>query len=260
MAVIGYQFDRAKVAAINDANVYDFLNRGESTVIPGRGKELLVSLIDGQVTIASGCALIQGRLVEITEALTVPVPDGTDGFVVMTLDLSAQNVSTGTPEQSDYAVINNQLRVEFVETLIPGDTLNGDLLFTFPLAIVKWTDTGMMLMKQAQSYAEVDGNPWIAPNLNAGFTILNPNYPPGFRKKRGVLQFSGAIDRRKKGMMFTLPEGYRPRKVRGRSVALVSGSPGAVASIYVHPNGQVELAAASSDTVGVWLDFEVDLD
>ncbi|EAF6044897.1 BppU family phage baseplate upper protein [Listeria monocytogenes] len=101
---------------------------------------------------------------------------------------------------------------------------------------------------------------WAAPALKTGFSILSSAYPPLYRLKGSTLQLKGAISRTSaKGVMFTLPAGYRPSERRGFSTPLVSSVSGTVATIYIQPNGDVELVAASQDSP-VWLEISLDID
>ncbi|MBC1353863.1 hypothetical protein HB837_15765, partial [Listeria innocua] len=54
MAVNGYQFDRSKVSAANDANLYDYLNGCVSKVLPNRGDELDIVAGTSDVVIQTG--------------------------------------------------------------------------------------------------------------------------------------------------------------------------------------------------------------
>ncbi|MBC2267657.1 BppU family phage baseplate upper protein [Listeria sp. FSL L7-0083] len=101
---------------------------------------------------------------------------------------------------------------------------------------------------------------WVAPALKTGFSILSSAYPPLYRLKGSTLQLKGAIGRTSaKGVMFTLPAGYRPAERRGFSTPLVSSVSGTVATVYIQPSGDVELVAASQDSP-VWIEISLDID
>lgn len=101
---------------------------------------------------------------------------------------------------------------------------------------------------------------WTAPVLNDGFSVLDSRFPPLYRLKGQTLQFKGAIGRTDaKGIMFNVPAQYRPTERRGFSVALVASTSGAVATVYVQANGDVELIAASQNSP-IWLEISLDLD
>ncbi|EAC5221522.1 BppU family phage baseplate upper protein [Listeria monocytogenes] len=101
---------------------------------------------------------------------------------------------------------------------------------------------------------------WAAPALKTGFSILSSAYPPLYRLKGSTLQLKGAIGRTSaKGAMFTLPAGYRPSERHGFSTSLVSSVSGTVATVYIQPNGDVELVAASQDSP-VWIEISFDID
>ncbi|MBC2140753.1 hypothetical protein HCA89_00405 [Listeria innocua] len=259
MAVNGYQFDRSKVSAANDANLYDYLNACTSKVLPNRGDELDIIVGTGDVVIQTGTALIQGRLVEITEPLVITLPNAVDGYISITLDLTQINSSSGTPGQSDYSVINNQLRVEFVTTLIQGDTLNNDLIYTFPLASIEWSSGELNAIKNEEAYSEIFGIPYIYPSLNSGVSIISEDYLPGFRMKRGRLQMKGALITNGPRTLFVLPPEIIVKERMGFTLAQVSSVANEKATIYLHTDNRVELLAATNYTKGVWLAIDIDI-
>lgn len=101
---------------------------------------------------------------------------------------------------------------------------------------------------------------WTAPALNSSFSIVSSSYPLLYRKKGTVLQVKGAVNRTNgaKGVLFNLPEGFRPKERRARACGHVSSVNGAVATIYIQANGDVELTNAFNDT-GVWIEFDLEL-
>ncbi|EIA3997416.1 BppU family phage baseplate upper protein [Listeria monocytogenes] len=101
---------------------------------------------------------------------------------------------------------------------------------------------------------------WTSPSLNSGFSILDSRFPPLYRLKGKTLQFKGAVGRTNaKGAMFILPVQFRPAERRGFSVAMVSSVSGTVATVYIQPEGSVELVAASQDSP-IWLEISIDID
>ncbi|MBC1353872.1 hypothetical protein HB837_15810, partial [Listeria innocua] len=246
-------------SAANDANLYDYLNGCVSKVLPNRGDELDIVAGTSDVVIQTGSALIQGRLVEITEPLVITLPNATNGYLSITLDLTQINNSSGTPGQSDYSVINNQLRIEFITDLVQGDTLNGELIYTFPLATISWYLGELSIVKNEDAYSEIFGVPYIAPDLNTGVSIVSSSYPPGFRLKKGRLQMKGAVISNGSRTLFELPDGFSIKERMGFTVAQVSGLPNEKATIYIHPDNRVELIAATSYTKGFWLSIDVDI-
>ncbi|EPT8988164.1 BppU family phage baseplate upper protein [Listeria monocytogenes] len=108
--------------------------------------------------------------------------------------------------------------------------------------------------------SKINVTAWAAPALKTGFSILSSAYPPLYRLKGSTLQLKGAIGRTSaKGAMFTLPAGYRPSERHGFSTSLVSSVSGTVATVYIQPNGDVELVAASQDSP-VWIEISFDID
>ncbi|EBF5132265.1 DUF2479 domain-containing protein [Listeria monocytogenes] len=101
---------------------------------------------------------------------------------------------------------------------------------------------------------------WTSPSLNSGFSILDSRFPPLYRLKGKTLQFKGAVGRTTAtGVMFSLPAQFRPPERRGFSVAMVASASGTVATVYVQPEGNVELVAASQNSP-IWLEISLDID
>lgn len=108
---------------------------------------------------------------------------------------------------------------------------------------------------------KITKTPWTAPVLSSGFSILDARFPPMYRRDSlGNVTLRGAINRTTAtGDMYTLPEGFYPTSRRGYSVALVTGTAGAVATVYVHSDGRVELVAASHN-YPVWVEITFSTD
>jgi hypothetical protein len=136
MSINGYQFDRAKVTAQDDASFNDFSRGGKSSVLPKRGNGMAVSTSGLSLTVESGQALISGRLVEVLEQQTLTVIQNFNGFLVISVNLSVLNDSIGTPGSADYEFINNQLKLELVNTLTNQDIQNGGLIYMLNLGAV----------------------------------------------------------------------------------------------------------------------------
>ena len=151
--ITGYTFDRAKVTAFQDSTLYDFLNFGTNTVIPNVGSDMAVTTNGLTCTIAPGKAVICGRLIEIASAEDVQVTASSTGYLCLTVDLSQVNTSSGTPGQTDYTFVINQVRAEFVTSLTQDDLFDGGLLYNFPLGTVTSTATTVSFTPTASSYA-----------------------------------------------------------------------------------------------------------
>lgn len=82
------------------------------------------------VYVASGKALVQGRLIENTQQMQLTAQANKTGYICITIDLTQNNTSTGTPGTSNYAPVNNQLRLELVEVLNQQDLNSGGLIYT----------------------------------------------------------------------------------------------------------------------------------
>lgn len=150
--ITGYTFDRAKVTPMQDSTLYDFLNYGDNTVIPGIGSSMSVSVNGLTCTIAPGKAVVCGRVIEITVPQDVQIPASSTGYLCLTIDLSQTNTSSGTPGQTDYTFVINQVRAEFVTSLTQNNLFNGELIYNFPLGSVTSTATTASFTRNASSY------------------------------------------------------------------------------------------------------------
>ena len=149
MTLQGYQFDKAKVSPESDAQLYSYLAQSsDNKVISG----LTVTATGLNVYVASGKALVQGRLIDNGQQMQLTAQANKTGYVCITIDLTQDNTSTGTPGANDYAPVNNQLRLELVDTLNQQDLNNGGLIYTFPLYSYISTGTTVTLAKIVTSY------------------------------------------------------------------------------------------------------------
>ena len=139
MTLQGYQFDKAKVTPEADAQLYSYLAQSsDNKVISGY--------------IAEGKALVQGRLVDNSQQMQLSAQANKTGYVCITIDLTQNNTSTGTPGTSNYAPVNNQLRLELVDTLNQQNLNSGGLIYTFPLYSYVSTGATVTLTKIVTSH------------------------------------------------------------------------------------------------------------
>jgi hypothetical protein len=152
MALKSYQFDRETVSPLADAKLYEYLIHGVTSVIPGLGNNLSVSISGLTATIDTGAALICGRVVEVITPHAVAIPANASGYLVLTVDLSKANSSTGDVGAPDYAVVNNQVRAEFVTSLTTQDLNNAGTLHTLNLGTVSSNASTASYTKNQAAY------------------------------------------------------------------------------------------------------------
>lgn len=149
MTLQGYQFDKAKVTPEADAQLYSYLAQSsDNKVISG----LTATATGLNVYIAEGKALVQGRLVDNSQQMQLSAQANKTGYVCITIDLTQNNTSTGTPGTSNYAPVNNQLRLELVDTLNQQNLNSGGLIYTFPLYSYVSTGATVTLTKIVTSH------------------------------------------------------------------------------------------------------------
>lgn len=152
MAVTGFTFDKAIVPANRDSILYDKFNFGRSSVVKGRYNDMELTSNGLNVTVDTGYAIVQGRLIEISSPEIIPVPANTTGYIAITIDLSQENQTTGTPGQPDYTFQLNQGKVGFVKTLVSEDTNDGRPIFTLQLARVSSNGADVTITKNWDVY------------------------------------------------------------------------------------------------------------
>ncbi len=176
MTLQGYQFDKAKVTPEADAQLYSYLAQSsDNKVISG----LTATTTGLNVYVASGKALVQGRLVENVQQMQLTAQANKTGYVCVTIDLTQTNTSTGAPGTSDYVPVNNQLRLELVETLNRQDLNAGGFVYTLPLYSYTSTGTSVVLTKDSKSFPT---NSWSG-ELGGGVTL-------SLRKKGTTVEYS----------------------------------------------------------------------
>lgn len=133
--VDGFQFDNVKVSAANDAKLYHSLAQRRNYVIKGYEQELRLSKSGLKITVAAGCALVQGRFIYLKETQTITVPANSSGYIVLRIDLTQEVVPDleNDPATDLYTWTNNQVNLEWVSSLVNGDLNQGDKVYTFSL-------------------------------------------------------------------------------------------------------------------------------
>ena len=173
MTLQGYQFDKAKVTPESDAQLYSYLSQSlDNRVVSG----LTATATGLNVYVASGKVLVQGRLIENAQQVQLTAQANKTGYVCITIDLTQDNTSTGTPGTSDYVPINNQLRLELVDTLNQQDLNSGGLIYTFPIYSYVSTGSSIALTKNSVSFRNIFYDTkeiaWTG-NLTAGTAIYD---------------------------------------------------------------------------------------
>lgn len=208
MTLQGYQFDKAKVTPEADAQLYSYLAQAsDNKVISG----LTATATGLNVYVASGKALVQGRLVESGQQMQLTAQANKTGYVCITIDLTQDNTSTGTPGTSGYVPINNQLRLELVDTLNQQNLNSGGLIYTFPIYSYVSTGATLTLTKILKNYKILDSNYAglaVDANINQGAGKLDCAI------KDNVLHFSlygfairNAVNSGSDQTLATLPDG-----------------------------------------------------
>ncbi|AOT56554.1 hypothetical protein [Weissella soli] len=214
MTITMYQADRNFVTPVNDASLYSALARDTSAVI-NRGDRFKTSVNGLTITVGTGQAIIQGRLVEIIDPEVLVLPANSSGTIALVVDLSQDNDVSGTVGDVDYAVTVNQVYLSAVSGTITQDDLNnGGVIYELPLAnFTSTATTASLTTTSSLLHQPIIGRPTLLANYK--------QYPGGepllLYKSGNVVTLSGAITNKYdvstsvgSDPMFTLPAGFIP--------------------------------------------------
>lgn len=133
MTVEGITFDLMRVTPMDDALIYDAMI-GDKNKVLKYSDNMALSTTGLNVYIAKGAAVIEGRLIRISDQEALAIPANGSGYICITIDLTKVNSFTGTPGSTNYVPINNQVRIEALKTLVQQDLHSTGKIYTYPLA------------------------------------------------------------------------------------------------------------------------------
>ncbi|WP_273753455.1 hypothetical protein [Leuconostoc mesenteroides] len=181
MAITMYQSDRNTVSPANDASLYTAITLGQSVILP-RGNKFNITVNGLVATIGTGQAIIQGRLIEITQPETLTLPANSSGYIAIVVDLTKTNDVSGSAGTPSYSVKVNQVYLAAVKGTLTQDDLNNGG-FVHEMAIAKFTTTtttatatvqqNLMFDTGWQSIPLVSGNRFVGGDSFAQFRLLN---------------------------------------------------------------------------------------
>lgn len=219
MTLQGYQFDKAKVTPEADAQLYSYLAQSsDNKVISG----LTATATGLNVYIAEGKALVQGRLVDNSQQMQLSAQANKTGYVCITIDLTQNNTSTGTPGTSNYAPVNNQLRLELVDTLNQQNLNSGGLIYTFPLYSYVSTGATVTLTKMKKSYQNSVATTVLPGIYSMNLILRRTGDTVEMVCERVPQNAASAHDQSDAGAVF--PAGFRPVSRVLTSIYVTSGS------------------------------------
>jgi hypothetical protein len=171
MTLLGYQFDKMRVSPEADALLYNHLNGRNNGLVPGYGDELAVTVSGLTMTIASGAAIIGGRLVVIDAPMNVTAPSNSSKLLCITVDLSQINTATGDPTDNTYVVTNKQVTVELRDSLTQQDLQNEGVVYTQPLGSYVPNGSTLVFTRNSEFYS-----PYTVPALVDKISRANTLY------------------------------------------------------------------------------------
>ena len=235
MTLQGYQFDKAKVTPEADAQLYSYLAQSsDNKVISG----MTVTATGLNVYVAAGKALVQGRLVDNGQQMQLAAQANKTGYVCITIDLTQNNTSTGTPGTSNYAPVNNQLRLALVDVLNQQDLNSGGLICTFPLYSYVSTGTSVALTKLERNYYKATESTIIDLGWGLKVTAVKTGryiFVNGTTTPASSAGVTGGVS-----VGVRVPEGFRPPS--GQEVTIkLQGNNGQWGSYVVTSDGNIRL-------------------
>lgn len=234
MTIQGYQFDKIKVKPESDAALYSYLAQNSDNKVI-KGATATASGLN--IYVSTGKALVQGRLIEITQQHQLSAQSNTTGYVVITVDLTQSNTATGTPGTSSYIAVNNQLKMELVETLTQQDLSDGGLIYTFPLYSYVSTGTTVTLTKIDKSFFKKLETTTI--DLGWGMSVV-------LTKKDGVVSANGTTTPSSNAgssgsfnIGIKVPDGFRPLN---SGILMARGNNAQWSNYLIKTDGSVQMA------------------
>ena len=235
MTLQGYQFDKAKVTPESDAQLYSYLAQSsDNKVISG----LTATTTGLNVYLSTGKALVQGRLIDNGQQMQLTAQANKTGYVCITIDLTQNNTSTGTPGTSGYSPVNNQLRLELVDVLNQQDLNSGGLIYTFPLYSYVSTGTSVALTKLERNYYKATESTIIDLGWGLKVTAVKTGryiFVNGTTTPASSAGVTGGVS-----VGVRVPEGFRPPS--GQEVTIkLQGNNGQWGSYVVTSDGNIKL-------------------
>lgn len=251
MTITMYQADRNYVTPANDASLFSAL-AGETDGVLERGDAFNLSTNGLQITVGTGQAIVRGRLVEIVTAENITVPANTSGKLAITVDLTKQNLTSGTVSNASYAVDVQQVYLSAVMgSLVQEDVNNGGFIYQMPIANFNSTATTVTVTKTIPRLSDIDRKLYTtSPSFPSNYKTYSANGsdPVTINRIGNVVTMSGAATnvwkvpktKDNKGynreVMFRIPNGFRPlQDIR----ILQQGSLDGMYLMEVQTNGEV---------------------
>jgi len=180
-----YQSDRNIVSPSNDASLYFALSNDSNGIIK-RGNNLNVTASNGlSVTVDTGQAIVEGRLVEVTEPEVLDIPANSNGRVCITVDLTKNNTVIGNASDINYDVTINQVYLSaVVGDLIQDNLLDNGFIFQFPIANYSSNFTNVTVIKLDNKFNDTG---WLNLKRPNGIIFNNANAYAKYRVRNNIV-------------------------------------------------------------------------
>lgn len=214
MTITGTTFDRMRVTSDKDAALFHTLNRGLDHVIRGYKNDMLVTTSGLNLYVDTGAAVVEGRFVEVTAKETIAVPANTTGFLAITVDLTQENTSTGTPGNADYLPVNNQVKLQVVNNLVQQEMFKDGKIYMMPLIAYKSTGSAVAVTDSAPSNKIeltqniISGSAWKM--YGTGYKIWAYDYGE-FYVLTGYITLASSLAAGATSKFLKLPDSLKPK-------------------------------------------------
>lgn len=218
MTINMYQADRNFVTPANDGSLYSGLVNDLSGVLK-RGNKFNTTVSGLVVTVGTGQAVIQGRLVEIVAPESITVPANSSGNICLVVDLTKTNDVSGSAGDQSYAVTVNQVYLSAITgTLTQDDINNGGYVYELPIASFTSTATAVTVSSSIVMLGDLFNRVQTTtpPYISGSFSDYSSGQKLTAYKVNNQVYVMGAIANKYNlgtditPTMFTLPIGWRP--------------------------------------------------
>lgn len=210
MTILAHTFDRMRITPSNDSLLYSSMYNGlysfktypnyrfgtnqkaAGRIIPGYKNQMRAYISGSNVVVEPGACVVFGRLIEITESETIPIPSNASGSVPLCvrIDLTKVNTSSGTPGSDDYIAVNNQVTLGIVVGSKNEENLNeGGHLYDWKFAQLNNTGTGTPGIVQGPTTFVENSMTF----LNGWHNPSNQAYTTGLNYSNGYVEFTGNL-------------------------------------------------------------------
>lgn len=232
-----YQSDRNTVSPANDASLYSAITNGQSLILP-RGNKFNITTNGLTVTVGTGQAIIQGRLVEILTPETLTLPANSSGNICIVVDLTKTNDVSGSVGTPNYSVKVNQVYLAAVTGSLTQDDLNnGGLINEMSIATFTTTTTTASATIKINTMFDTG---WLDLSLSSGTSASSTGFAKG-RLLNGIVYINlyhvSTYNSQNQNQIGVLSPLLRPNRFFDFTVAGYDGDTPYIHAVHVREDG-----------------------